>query len=171
MNDLHDSGAGAPVVSAEAGRRRAVVDPMMNVRASDLEPYTGLRYLSTLFRVMAILLVVLLVAEAVAGFAAEGRVFLPTLLAEASRLLVLAGILWGAGDLAVLLVDIGHDVRASRILLGRQSAHLLHEHHEQLAPADHHSHHERAPDPSGGQDDPGAVPIHQIDPPHPRDRA
>lgn len=106
-------------------RRRATIDPMQNVRASDLEPYTGLRYLSTLFRVMAILLVLLLIAEAVAGALAVGRASVPTLLAEASRLLVLAGILWGAGDLAVLLVDIGHDVRATRILVGRQNAHLL----------------------------------------------
>ncbi|HMA22983.1 MAG TPA: hypothetical protein VKP00_03285, partial [Gemmatimonadaceae bacterium] len=30
------------------------------VRASDIEPYTGLRYLSKLFRFMAIILVVLL---------------------------------------------------------------------------------------------------------------
>lgn len=112
---------------AQAQRRRAAIDPMLSVRASDLEPYTGLRYLSTLFRVMAILLVLLLVAEAVAGAVAVGRASLPTLLAEASRLLVLAGILWGAGDLAVLLVDIGHDVRATRILVGRQTTHLLHE--------------------------------------------
>ena len=40
-----------------------------------------------------------------------------------SRLIVLAGLLWGTGDLAILLIDIGHDVRAARILLGRQVAH------------------------------------------------
>lgn len=131
MPEHHHAGsADHPEPAGDSGNRRAVVDPMMNVRASDLEPYTGLRYLSTLFRVMAILLVLLLAAEGVAGALAEGRASLPTLLAEASRLLVLAGILWGVGDLAILLIDIGHDVRATRILLGRQSAHHLHEHHE-----------------------------------------
>jgi hypothetical protein len=40
-----------------------------------------------------------------------------------SRLIVLAGLLWGTGDLAILLIDVGHDVRAARILLGRQVAH------------------------------------------------
>jgi hypothetical protein len=43
-------------------------------------------------------------------------------------LIVLAGLLWASGDLAILLIDIGHDVRATRILIGRQSAHHLAEH-------------------------------------------
>jgi hypothetical protein len=103
--------------------RRGAVDPASSIRASDLEPYTGLRYLSTLFRIMAGLLVLLLVAEGVASAVALGRAALPTILAQASRLLVMAGILWGIGDLALLLIDVGHDVRATRILLGRQAAH------------------------------------------------
>jgi hypothetical protein len=44
---------------------------------------------------------------------------------------VLAGLLWGVGDLAILLIDVGHDVRAARILLGRQAAHHLQEHHQE----------------------------------------
>jgi hypothetical protein len=32
--------------------------------------------------------------------------------------------LWAAGDIAVLLVDAGHDLRVTRILLGRISARL-----------------------------------------------
>lgn len=104
---------------ADALGRRHQETPA-NVRATDLEPYTGLRYLSKLFRIMAIILILLLLTEVVAGLATRGSAAIPTLLAEASRLIVLAGLLWGAGDLAVLLVDIGHDVRATRILLGRQ---------------------------------------------------
>jgi hypothetical protein len=41
------------------------------------------------------------------------------LLGEASRLIVLAGALWGVGDLAILMVDVGHDVRAVRVYLSR----------------------------------------------------
>jgi hypothetical protein len=89
------------------------------VRASDIEPYTGLRYLSKLFRFMAIILVVLLIAEVATGLYAQGSGALPTLLGEASRLIVLAGVLWGTGDLAHLLIDMGHDVRAGRILMAR----------------------------------------------------
>jgi hypothetical protein len=89
------------------------------VRASDIEPYTGLRYLSKLFRFMAIILVVLLIAEVATGLYTQGSAALPTLLGEASRLIVLAGVLWGTGDLAHLLIDVGHDVRAARILMAR----------------------------------------------------
>ena len=89
------------------------------VRSSDLEPYTGLRYLSKLFRFMAIIMVLLLAAEVATGIYTQGSASLPTLLGEASRLIVLAGVLWGTGDLAHLLIDVGHDVRAARILVAR----------------------------------------------------
>ena len=114
--------------------RRADADPRehdaptesaaLHVRTADIEPYTGLRYLSKLFRVMALIMVLMLVAEVVTGLARQGLDAVPTLVAEVSRLFVLAGVLWGVGDLALLLVDIGHDVRATRVLLSRQ---LLHE--------------------------------------------
>jgi hypothetical protein len=91
-----------------------------DVRSSDLEPYVGLRYLSKLFRLIAIILLLLLVAEVVTGLTTQGSAALPTLLGEASRLIVLAGALWGVGDLAILMIDVGHDVRAARILLSRQ---------------------------------------------------
>lgn len=115
-----------PIVTAP---RRSVPEGLFTVRASDIEPYIGLRYLSKLFRLMAIILVLLLLAEVITGFISQGRAALPTLLAEASRLIVLAGLLWGVGDLAILLIDVGHDVRAARILLGRQVAHQAQEQH------------------------------------------
>jgi hypothetical protein len=91
------------------------------IRQSDLEPYVGLRYLSKLFKLMGVILGLLLIAEVVTGVMAQGSAAVPTLLGEASRLIVLAGLLWGVGDLAILLIDVGHDVRAARILLARQS--------------------------------------------------
>jgi hypothetical protein len=105
--------------------RRAGVDPLMQVRNADLEPYVGLRYLSKLFRLIAVVLILLLVAEVVTGLARQGADAIPTLVSEASRLIVLAGLLWGIGDLAILLVDVGHDLRAVRILIGRQTAHVV----------------------------------------------
>lgn len=101
------------------------VPEIPDVRTSDLEPYVGLRYLSKLFKLMGVILGLLLVAEVITGFVAQGSAALPTLLGEASRLIVLAGLLWGVGDLAILLIDVGHDVRAARILLARQT-HALH---------------------------------------------
>jgi hypothetical protein len=98
-------------------------DPLLDVRAADIEPYTGLRYVSKLFRVVALILVLMLVAEVVTGFAQQGTASIATLVPEVSRLIVLAGLLWGIGDLAILVIDVGHDVRAVRILLGRHAAH------------------------------------------------
>jgi hypothetical protein len=47
-----------------------------------------------------------------------------TLLGEGTRLLVMAGLLWAGGDLALLLIDAGHDLRVARILLGRINAQM-----------------------------------------------
>jgi len=102
------------------------VDPSMPVRSADLEPYTGLGYLSKLFKLMAAVLLLLLLSEIVTGLIAQGTAAIPTLLGEISRLVVLAGLLYGSGDLALLLIDIGHDIRATRILLGRQAIHEEH---------------------------------------------
>ena len=113
----------------DGNERRSGFEALMQVRTSDVEPYTGLRYLSKLFRMIAIILMLLLIAEVVTGLAREGTQSLPQLLAEASRLIVLSALLWGVGDLALLLIDVGHDVRAARILLGRQVAHHIMEVH------------------------------------------
>ena len=110
-----------------------------DIRNSDLEPYVGLRYLSKLFKLMGVVLGLLLIAEIVTGVVAQGSAAVPTLLGEASRLIVLAGLLWGVGDLAILLIDVGHDVRAARILLARQT-HAL----EPARPA------ARSPEPANG---------------------
>jgi hypothetical protein len=89
------------------------------VRTTDLEPYVALRYIARLFKILAALLLLMMVGEIVTGLMMQGRAAILTLLSETTRLLVLAGLLWGAGDIAVLLIDLGHDIRVSRILLGR----------------------------------------------------
>jgi hypothetical protein len=103
-------------------RDHGLTTQLEGLRASDIEPYTGLRYLSKLFRFMAIVLLLVLVAEIATGLYTQGAAAIPTLLGEASRLVVLAGVLWGTGDLAHLLIDVGHDVRAGRILMARGAA-------------------------------------------------
>lgn len=89
------------------------------VREEDLEPFAALRYIARLFKALSILLVVLLVAEVVLGLVQAGTAVLATLLVDATRLLVLAGLLWGIGDLALMLIETNHDLRATRILVGR----------------------------------------------------
>jgi len=92
------------------------------IRAEDTEPYMALQYVARLFKIAAMVVVVALVAEVVAGIILEGAGAIFPLLAEVIRGVVLASILWGAGDLTLLLIDVGHDVRAARVLLGRLSA-------------------------------------------------
>lgn len=96
------------------------------VRDEDLEPYVTLRYIARLFKVLAILMVIMLIGEVITGIATEGGAALMTLIGEATRLLVLAGLMWGGGDITVLLIDAGHDLRVARILLGRINHALQH---------------------------------------------
>jgi len=96
--------------------------PSARVRDADLEPHAGLRYIARLFKLLAVLLVLLLLAEAIMGLAQQGAAALPTLLVEATRLIVFAALLWAAGDVALMLIDANHDLRALRVLMGRVSA-------------------------------------------------
>ena len=94
------------------------------VRDEDLEPYVTLRYIARLFKVLAILMVVMLIGEVITGLVTEGTAALMTLIGEATKLLVIAGLMWGGGDITLLLIDAGHDLRVARILLGRINSSL-----------------------------------------------
>lgn len=89
------------------------------VRQSDIEPYTALRWVGTLFKAAAIFLAVAIVGEFVAGMRLYGATALPELLGQLAKTIVLAVVLWGGGDLVRLLIQLGHDIRAERILLSR----------------------------------------------------
>ncbi len=104
------------------GEKRATEE---EVRTEDLEPYVTLRYIARLFKVLAVVMVVLLVGEIIATVTAgEGAFELADLIARVTQLLVLAGLMWAGGDIALLLIDLGHDIRVSRILLGRINSEL-----------------------------------------------
>ena len=94
------------------------------VRTQDLEPYVTLRYIARLFKVLAVLMVIMLIGEIVAGLTSQGAASLPELIGEITQMLVLAGLMWGGGDLTLLGIDAGHDLRVARILLGRINAEL-----------------------------------------------
>lgn len=110
---------GAPPV--REGDKRTVEE---EVRSHDLEPYVTLRYIARLFKVLAVIMVILLIFEIVAGLMTGGASSLYELVAEITQMLVLAGLMWGGGDLTLLGIDAGHDLRVARILLGRINAEL-----------------------------------------------
>ena len=104
--------------------RGAAPTSASTVRTTDLEPYVALRYIARLFKILAALLLVMMIGEIVTGLTMQGGAAVITLLSEVTRLMVLAGLLWGTGDIAILLIDLGHDIRVSRILLGRINAQM-----------------------------------------------
>lgn len=112
---------GAPPMRADDKRARE-----NEVRTEDLEPYVALRYIARLFKVLSILLLIVLLGEVATGFLKDGIGAVVTLLIEATRLFVVAALLWAGGDITILLIDAGHDLRVARILLGRINA-AMHE--------------------------------------------
>ncbi len=88
-------------------------------RESDIEQVTGLHWIAKLFRVLSALLVFLMAMQVFLGITSTVEISVGVLTAEAIRLVIFAGLLWGAGDLSELFVKSHRDLRASRILLGR----------------------------------------------------
>ena len=117
--DRLDPNAACPQCGAAPMRANDKRTTEEEVRDQDLEPYVTLRYIARLFKVLAVLMIVMLIGEGVTGLATSGVAALMTLLGEATRFLVLAGLMWAGGDITVLLIDAGHDLRVARILLGR----------------------------------------------------
>jgi hypothetical protein len=99
--------------------KRQRLTPVAVVRQSDIEPYTALRWVSSLFKGAAVFLAVAVIGEFVAGIRFEGAAAISTLMGELARTVVLAVVLWGGGDMVRLLIHLGHDIRAERILMAR----------------------------------------------------
>lgn len=108
--------------SGQASGRADGPGSISGIRDGDMQPYVGLRYLSRLFKLMALVIVLMIFAELVSGLSEANRMPVSLLVVDISRWVVIAGLLWGAGDLATLMIDVGHDVRATRLMLGRQAA-------------------------------------------------
>src|SRR5260221_12116361 len=94
---------------SEADRRAARLTEQHDVaglpcRDADIETTRGLASVAKLFRVMAGVLVLLGVLQAVNGLTSSVPISFGVMAAELIRLLIVAAILWGAGDLADCLV-------------------------------------------------------------------
>lgn len=89
------------------------------VREDDIEPVKGIRAIALLFRGMAVLLLLLMLTQVVIGLTGAVPISIGVMVAEAVRLIIGAGLLWGVGDLAALFVKSHYDLRATRILSAR----------------------------------------------------
>jgi len=89
------------------------------VREDDIEPEKGIRAIALLFRGMAILILLLMVLQVFFAFTSTVPLSVGVVFAEAVRLIIFAGLLWGGGNLAVLVIKSHHDLRATRILNAR----------------------------------------------------
>jgi hypothetical protein len=106
----------------DAERRALLKTPTLAgvpVRDVDIETPTGLHYIAKLFRILAVLVIVLMGIQIYNGVTAAVEMSISEMAIDAIRLLLFAGVLWGAGDLADLFVKCHCDVRATKILLGR----------------------------------------------------
>jgi len=104
------------------------------VREDDVPADMGLHWVAWLFRAMAVLLFLLMVLQVALGLTSTVEISYGVLFAEAVRLLIFSGMLWGAGALADLFVRSHHDMRATRVLLAR-IAYRLREPEQPAAPA------------------------------------
>lgn len=118
------AGRSAAATATEDRAERMRRDPGA-IRAEDTEPYVALQYVARLFKIVAMVVIVALTAEVVMGVVYDGAGALLPLIAEVVKGGVLAAILWGVSDLTLLFIDVGHDVRAARVLLGRMSARAM----------------------------------------------
>lgn len=106
----------------------------VSVRDRDIEPTASLHWVAKLFRVLSGLLFLLMTLQIVLGLTSAVPISYGVLFAEAVRLLIFAGLLWGAGDLSDLFVKSHHDLRSVRILLSRVAYRLGDEPGERPAP-------------------------------------
>ena len=102
----------------------------VHVREHDIEPMIGLHWVAWLCRAAAVLLFVLMVLQVVLGLTSTVEISYGVLFAEAVRLLIFGGLLWGAGALADLFVRSHHDLRATRVLLARIAYRLRENSHD-----------------------------------------
>ena len=89
------------------------------VREDDIEPVQGIRTIAIIFRGMAVIILLLMLLQVFFAMTSAVPLSPGVVIADAVRLIIYAGLLWGAGDLAVLFVKSHYDLRATRILMAR----------------------------------------------------
>ena len=120
--------AASPKIEGESNEtaRRPGQRPVLagvQVREEDLEPQTGLHIAAIVFRVASAVIFILALGQFAYWWLNRppGGAGIGVLTGDTIRLIVFAGLLWAAGDLAALVIKTHYDIRAARILLARQT--------------------------------------------------
>lgn len=116
--DTSRSNSSAAVVDRRASGARHTLAGIP-VREDDIEAVRAIRFIAFLFRGMAVLLLLLMVAQVFFGLTSTVPLSPGVLFADAVRLIIFAGLLWGGGELAILWVKSHFDIRAQKILTAR----------------------------------------------------
>lgn len=95
----------------------------VEVRDDDLEPQVGLHFIGVVIRISAVVIVLLALWQFADWWLDRppGNVGLAVLVSDTIRLIVVAALLWAASNLADLVVKSHYDIRATRILIARQT--------------------------------------------------
>ena len=108
---------------AHDGRPRRPMLAGVEVREEDLEPTPGLHVATRVIRVASIVVVLLAIFQFVTWLLdpPPGGVGMALLVSDTIRLIVFAALLWAGADLAAILIKSHYDLRATRILVARQT--------------------------------------------------
>jgi hypothetical protein len=115
--------------ASPTGRRISDGRPMLagvEVREEDLEPQLGLHFVAIVFRVSSVVILLLALWQFTDWWIDRppGGAGMAVLVSDTIRLIVVAALLWAAGNLADLLIKSHYDIRAGRILLAR-TTHMI----------------------------------------------
>ena len=119
METSHRKSGSRAADDAPAGEEKQPILAGVAVREDDIEPEKGIRAIALLFRGMAILLLFLMVVQVFFAVTSTVPLSVGVVFADAVRLVIFAGLLWGGGNVAVLLIRSHYDLRATRILTAR----------------------------------------------------
>ena len=119
----HPEGEEQRVDDDSPSRGRRPVLAGVEVREDDLEPTKGLEVATAVIRTAAAVVLLLALFQFAHWWfdRPPGGVGVGLLVGDTIRLIVFAALLWAGADLAAIMIKTHYDIRATRILMARQT--------------------------------------------------
>jgi len=120
---MTESEGGAREAHDAAGRPRRPMLAGVEVREADLEATPGLHVATVVIRVASAVVLLLALVQFVLFWrdAPPGGVGVSLLVSDTIRLIVFSALLWAGAELSRVMIKSHHDLRATRILVARQT--------------------------------------------------